>query len=433
MREIHKQDTKLLKLLPPQIPLEGIRYVPSQFTLPFERCGKKYVFNTLTKQCLETELPSFAKSGSGSDDLIRQRFLVPEGKDECAFYNSVSAVLRASKKKEAVPSFVVMTTLCCNARCVYCYEEGLKQTNMSDDTADDTTLFILKTCGSRPVKITWFGGEPLLRENVIDRISTGLLEAGVRFSSTFSTNGSLITPSNVKKMAGLWNTRYVNISMDGSEQDYISRKRYYNYRDYYHAVIDAADLISEEGIGVSVRCNVDLENIDSVSDLIKDLASGIKTKSNVCVYPVPLYQVCATPDILKLFQKILDLRETIVSAGFTTISNEYLDLSLRTVHCMADGCGFTVAPDGSLYCCELMAKGSLIGNVRDGITDKEAKANFGHVTDTREKCRKCVFLPECTSLSTCPKYYDTCLEMRTLVETDELRRMVDSVVAGSQE
>ena len=433
MREIHKPDGRIMKLLPPQTPLEGVAYVPSQFVLAFEHKGKQYAFNTLTKQCLETAVPSSAKAGGEHDQLIRVRFLVPNDKDECDVYNSISAIMRQIRAKTAVPSYVIMTTLYCNARCVYCYEEGMKQADMTDETAEETLRFILDDCAGKDVSITWFGGEPLLRESVMDRISQGLLDAGVGYSSVISTNGSLITPRTVEKMAMLWNVKQVNVSMDGSENDYIARKAYTSYRDYYHSVIRAVDEIAGAGISVSLRCNVDLDNIDGVPSFINDLSAEIKNKSKVWVYLSPLYQVRQSNNDIEMMRKYLEMKKVVDSAGFDTIPYEWIDLSFRSLHCMADGRGIAIGPDGSIYCCELMVPGSLIGKVRDGVIDKEARARFGNVTVTRDKCRKCAFLPECTSLSTCPRYFTHCKEIRAMLDTVDLKRLVDAAESAEAE
>ena len=53
MREICSPDSLLTKLLPPVKPEPGVVYVPSQFALRFEHNGRKYVFHTMLKQCVE--------------------------------------------------------------------------------------------------------------------------------------------------------------------------------------------------------------------------------------------------------------------------------------------------------------------------------------------------------------------------------------------
>ena len=257
MIEIKKPDAALQKLLPPVSPRPDINYVPSKYALPFAHGGKQYVFHNLTKQCIEGVLPASARAGEGWDELIAARFLVPEDKDECALYNQVSALLRALNREKGLADYTILPTLGCNARCVYCYEAGREQVAMTPETVEQVIRFILDTRGEDPVRLNWFGGEPLLMVKTIDRVCEALRAAGVAYKSSMVSNGSLVTPEIIERMTGDWRLDHIQISMDGAEGDYISRKRYYADRDYYHRVMESISALSAAGIRVAVRCNVD--------------------------------------------------------------------------------------------------------------------------------------------------------------------------------
>ena len=124
MRIVHNADAMLLKLLPPVNLSYDITYIPSQFALPFEHNGKQYVFHNLTKQCIEGTLPSTAKSGDCYDEMIKALFLVPENKDESAYYNQVSTLLRAYSHTKGVRAYTILPTSGCNARLHDCGNSG---------------------------------------------------------------------------------------------------------------------------------------------------------------------------------------------------------------------------------------------------------------------------------------------------------------------
>lgn len=153
MIEIRKPDEMLAKILPSVTPRTGIMYILSQYALPFEQGGKRYVFNNLTKQCIEGKLPSSARAGEEYDDLIRAQFLVPEGKDECAYYNQISSLVRVYNKKKGVRGYTILPTFGCNARCIYCYEEGMKQVTMTPEIVEQTIRYILDTHIGDKVKL----------------------------------------------------------------------------------------------------------------------------------------------------------------------------------------------------------------------------------------------------------------------------------------
>lgn len=427
MKEIHPADPLLSKLLPKAKPLPGVVYVPSLYAYAFECDGEKYVFNTLTKQCFKTVLPEKASAGEGFDDLIGNYFLVPEGKDECAFYESISAMMRLYTKRKEPLGYVILPTLRCNARCVYCYEEGRPQDNMSRETAEAVLRFILDNRGNKKVGLNWFGGEPLLRQDIIDFISAGLKDAGVEYSSVIVSNGSLITPAVIEKMLGLWRTRRIQISMDGAEADYIARKRYYTDADQYHTVIRNISLLSEAGITVSLRINADEENWPRVPEYLDDLTRLVAHKENVLVYFSPLMAVRAGENDLDFWKKVISAAHLIDEAGFRPLAYTEAGMRFRVTRCMADSGAMVITPDGGLYPCEHCPEGSRFGDVFNGVTDEAARREFCRTDRTREMCRNCPMLPDCTSLASCPWVDAHCREAHEMLALNTLRRMVRRV------
>ncbi len=271
----------------------------------------------------------------------------------------------------------------------------------------------------------WFGGEPLLRPDIIDQICDGLLEAGTDFRSECLSNGSLFTPQILEKMLDRWNLRSIQISMDGSEEDYIARKRYPGNKDRYHSVLESINRMSEAGILVFVRSNVDEDNWNSVPAFIADLDRFIANKKNVRVYFSPLGGVRTGERDIPLWEKTIKARKLIADAGFRPADYLGTKLQFRTYHCMADAGSVVIAPDGSLYACDHCLPESRFGDIYKGITDVDARTEFCRTDRTRDKCRNCTFLPECTSFSTCPWKDTHCRELRKMLTLEALKRELD--------
>lgn len=425
MREVKEPDAALVRILPKQEPRLDVTYVLSQFALSFSHDGKQYVYHTLTRQLLETDLRQAIEREQEKEALIRGLFLVPEDKDECAFYNSVSALMRAYSYRKGNHGFMILPTLACNARCVYCYEEGMQPVSMTAETADATVRYIVETHADEPVRLTWFGGEPLLRPDVIDRICEGLQKAGVPYRCSMVSNGSLITPKILEKMKGLWNVTGIQISVDGCEKDYIARKRYVSYHDDYHAVIDAIDRMSEAGIHVIVRCNTDESILPGIPQFLKDFSSGIAHKDRVKLYFSPLDQIRMGDDSVAMWQTIEALYPQIKAAGFLTLEPFNPKKGFRIHHCMADGGSVVIGPDGKLYPCEHCLPETCFGNVFEGTTNPAARTDFCRMDVTQEQCRKCVFLPNCTNFTTCPVIETDCRRLQELIIVNALKRLID--------
>lgn len=433
MIEIHKPIPLLKKLLPLRRPEQDILYVPSQFALAFDHNDRQYVYNTLTKQLIEAQLPGQCRAGEEYDELITSYFLVPEDKDESVLYRSISELMRIYTKKDGEKGYIILPTLRCNARCVYCYEENYKPVTMSPETVEQTIRYIIDSRAGDMVNITWFGGEPLLCVNTIDRISEGLKEAGVSFKSTMISNGALVTPEIVDKMSGAWNIKHIQISMDGTERDYIERKNYYKYKDQYHSAISGINLMAEKGIRVIIRCNIDDGNFDGLPDFLDDMKAEIKDKDKVSIYLSPLFHVRASDDALNFWKKTYRFSLKINEAGFGSNKINGFRETFKLNFCMADAGGVVICPDGTLSPCEHLQGAARFGDVWNGVTDEGARREFCRTDRIREKCRKCPFLPDCTGFASCPITDSHCRELHNMQTLDALKYFIDNKVINSDD
>lgn len=424
--EVISIDDKLRNILPKVRINKDTTYIPGQFTLSFEYCGKQYVYNTLTHQCLKTELPAETNDINVYSSLIEDMMLVPNDKDESNLYKSVLAVMRSLYLKRFSKVYTILPTMACNARCTYCYETGMKQGYMSEETVEQLIRFII---GNRPegrIKLRWFGGEPLLCTGLIDHVCECVRKAGIEYDSLVFSNGSLITPEIVEKMKNDWQVKSVQISMDGPEDDYISRKRYADEHDHYHIIMNSMSLMSGYGIKVYVRSNVDEDNWDRIPQFLSDLEAGVTNKDNVSVYFKPLFDVCEGVNDFTAWKKIVAAQSLIEASGFKTVSYVDLKKGFRVVYCIADRGEVVIAPDGKLYSCEHCLPDNGLGDIWHGITDENAMMEFCRMDRIRDKCRTCTFLPVCTPFANCPGKDSQCREVMELLVLDEVHRMIDS-------
>ena len=96
----------------------------------------------------------------GIEELAKLHYLVEERCDELAQYEMVLAVLKTIQNQgKGITSYTVLPTSGCNARCVYCHEEGWEPCHMTDEPADRLVDFICETKCAGRIGISWFGGE----------------------------------------------------------------------------------------------------------------------------------------------------------------------------------------------------------------------------------------------------------------------------------
>lgn len=424
MRELRKQDPALRKILPPgRIDPEKM-YIPSRFAFPAEGV----LFHLLTRQMvsLSGKMPgSIVGRELLRDPELKQLaegyFLVPEDKDETGFYLGVYQILHALIRKKGVRSYTILPTSACNARCVYCFEQGRRQVTMTPEILDQTVEFIRRTHADGEIGIQWFGGEPLLAADLIDTLCGRLRWEGIPFASGITTNGSLLREELADRMKSRWNLRRAQVSMDGNEADYIARKRYLREKDAYHAALRGIRMLAERGIRVDVRCNVDEENLEGIGEFLRDLAEAVPDRSGVDVSLSLLNQVREKGQAPDMMRRIAEIRPLLKEYGFGLRDSRFTLGNLRNFHCMADLGNVVIDAEGGLFACEHCVEESRIGDLREGTSDRERQAAFCGTRLIQLACRDCPFLPACTPFASCPVQDTRCRETKEFLLREQIR------------
>ena len=167
--------------------------------------------------------------------LIDNHYLVSESFDEHQQVVNMRFIFRKleeTKVSKDITKYTILPTTACNARCYYCFEQGVKTTKMSKETADSVIEFIASHSGDKKfVRITWFGGEPTVASDRIDQITEGLKLRGIKYLSQMTTNGYLFDEELVQKAKDLWNLEYLQICFDGTEERHNATKSFVNVHD----------------------------------------------------------------------------------------------------------------------------------------------------------------------------------------------------------
>ena len=149
----------------------------------------------------------------------------------------------------------------CNLTCKHCYSisadkdfPGELSTQQVFDVMDDLKQFGV------PVLIL-SGGEPLLRPDIFE-ISHRAKKMG--FYVGLSSNGTLITKDNIKKIAEV-NYDYVGISIDGVRETHDVFRR---MDGGFDAAMNGIRLCRENGIKIGMRFTITQDNAEQLPDLL---------------------------------------------------------------------------------------------------------------------------------------------------------------------
>ena len=350
------------------------------------------------------------------EQLVEDHFLVPDEFDEHRQVVQMRKVLRLiSADNTASPkeilNYTILPTSACNARCYYCFEQGVSSVTMTEQTANDTVKFILGHCGDKKsISIRWFGGEPTLAVHRIDQICEGLRDNGIVCSSSMTTNGYLFDEEMVIKARKLWNLKNVMISVDGVESNYNDIKAYISAKDNpYQRVLKNIGLLLDQKVIVSLRMNFDLGNYKDFYELLTEAYRRYRGNKYLQVYAFPVLGIHPNRNGLTLHgddkwfdDKLVELNDAARANGLFYRSEELP--SLFYTKCLAGDPSFMViSADGNLARCSrvFFDADQVIGNVRDGIIDHDIYRSWSKFADP-ERCVGCVFFPKCVLMENCP-------------------------------
>ncbi len=349
------------------------------------------------------------------EELISNHFLVPEDFDEYRSVIQLRKILQSQSTGEAINHFVILPTTFCNARCFYCYESGYPHVHMSEETADKIIDYIAEHHKDKKVKLAWFGGEPLLGIQRIDRISQGLKDRDIPFYSSMISNGYLFDEDIVRKSAELWKLEYVQITLDGPETVYNKVKAYAKVDDNpYKRVHRNIELLSRNKITVAIRLNLDLYNKKDIEELIEELGKRYSGNEYVRVYLSILYSEVGFEPVHRTDKEYIELLQI-----YDTFVDRLLELGigqdrrripvLRHQQCMADDPhSLLIQPDGSFCRCEHESVNESYGNLTDGIINPLKQKQWTESIDKSELCPTCCMYPYCYLLKGCLGHGEPC-------------------------
>ncbi len=311
----------------------------------------------------------------------------------------------------------------CNLACSYCYGGRKFKKEMAWETARKVVDFCLRRQGpAEKLEFGFFGGEPLLRFDLIHRIVDHLRKEcapqsnGIDF--TITTNGTLLTREKLdffrQENIGLC------ISIDGRAPVHDRNRRFKNGKGTFNRVVANLRLAVE---------NLNRVQVNAVysSDTVADLADTVDLFINL---GVPLIHL--NPDILlpwdeaslplmeKSFSQVAERYIASYLAGREVAINQIdskVIVFLKGGYGFSDRCGmgekeWGFAPSGNIYPCErFIGEDSggefCLGNVHTGLNVSRQCSVLKGRGNCNPECRSCSFAKYCMNWCGCTNHFMT--------------------------
>lgn len=352
------------------------------------------------------------------EDLQKGGFLINDDTNEI---DSIRAGHYHSRFGNDAIGLTILPTYQCNFACDYCYEDSdlhsMKKdegASMSDEVCDNIVKFCENEIKeSSTLSVTWYGGEPLLRKNIIENLTNRFKqiceEKKSKYYAGIITNGYLLNASTVKFLCDT-SISFAQITIDGPESIHNSRRTLRSGGNTYRKIIENIQAINDDTpFNISIRINIDHRNASAINTLLDELKKlGFDQKKNVSIYFGQVIQYSnSCPDISGHCMHTADFSEFMLSAykyamdlGFK-IGN-YPIRPIGTCGAVSNN-SFVVEPNGNIQNCwntigdDVLKTGVLTDK---GIEWTKNRAKWLGWSTFTDNCQDCSVLPIC--MGDCP-------------------------------
>lgn len=391
-------------------------------------------------------------------DLSEGGFLIPEGTDE----NELRHLQYLRKYDDHSLRLIVMPTEACNFRCTYCYE-SFERGKMPPELREGIKRFVATQSRLEQFDLSWFGGEPLLAADVVVELTQHFhiycQSHGIRFSSSLTTNGSLLTPDLAEQLLP-YGLSFLQITLDGVEEEHDKRRVPIDGAPSFRRIMDNLRYLKSTSYPfvVSLRHNFDPEGLRRLEEFLQLLAQefGGDPRFTTSFYAIGTWgganddrlEVCEQDSA---YQAVMRARRLATEAG---LRNTFVLESLQpngVVCYAANPRSFVIGSDGQVYKCTVELDyhdRNIVGRLHpDGSMDLDwRKVALWCETNGLEegkKCSTCFFSPSCYGAARpkdwmdsgdchCPTEKVTIRETLQLIQLEATMPEADGVSAGLQ-
>lgn len=332
----------------------------------------------------------------------------------------VRAAFLMSQGAEKAPMLTIAPTLDCNFGCEYCFESH-RPGAMSPEVRGRLIDFLrARHGGSRTsLHVAWFGGEPLMAQEVIFDLSSRFDELVADetlsdWDAEIITNGLLLNEGLVERLATTGRVRKVQVTIDGDRESHDGKRFLKRSGAATFDRVVRNVITTGRRLPVGIRVNVDRTNAGRLAAMMSQFAdAGVFEVNGIMVYLAPVEPFRET-EVERGVNSLLTAGE------FGAVREEFLSMgrqhgwpvivpqvsSVVGGVCQVDNKNaFVVHPDGTLMKCwaELGNAPEPVGSLADPGTWKTDLMGSLEDRDPFDDagCRSCKMLPLC--MGGCPQ------------------------------
>ncbi|TPN82560.1 radical SAM protein [Mesorhizobium sp. CU2] len=383
------------------------------------------------------------------DRLQRGGFLVETGFDELLEIRG--QYLHA--KIEAPVIVTITTTNDCNLGCFYCFQkrDASQLQNGRIDQIVDHIRAIFAQSHKRTLHVDWYGGEPMLNRDFLEKASVAIQDAchelDVSYSASILTNGTL-WPEDALSFVKTHHIERLQITFDGMSRSHNKTRRHRTVSRENVNQFDAACALVDQlapHISVDIRFNLSRQNAEEATEFAElGLARGWFAPENKAQLQLAKLTPYSTEvDFLRKVEFTFAEFEEVRNRVRPHVPDGKLDKSAsldsypspRESVCAAIAeDSIVIGADGNLYSCGLQVTEphrnvGQLGRAHTESALHELQFWDGFDPTRAPSCSRCSFLPLCWG--SCPKLHMECDTAQLEQQSEFWRVMLPRRLAAS--
>ena len=279
------------------------KYTKSKYNINISHNKKQYIFNTFTKSLIEitddicNAINNNVFFDSRNNYPIRKileenGILVDSNRNE---FEELIRIYNTYSNDNSFSVITIHTTLDCNFDCVYCIQKDIlpnQSTLISSNEYDKILIQFFKNYlieyQISTVKIIWSGGEPLMAwrriKDLTNKMVAFCLERNIAYSAEMVSNGSLLTNSIATELKKYF-IQSIQITLDGPPEIHNVRRKTKTGKGTFNQVLKGIINAAQIDIFITLRINIDKENIEFYNDFLNMLSKRFAKYKNVFISP----------------------------------------------------------------------------------------------------------------------------------------------------
>lgn len=346
-------------------------------------------------------------------ELYNRQAILPKNYDEKA----VSNLHYMNEITKNSLCFIIYPTLACNFRCPYCYQDH-ENTSMSSETITSIISYVRKNITKyRELHIAWFGGEPLLRLDLIQAMSKELIDICHKrnriYTSAITTNGYLLNKEVFLELYNL-NVRKFAVTIDGLAEIHDKQRITIEGKGSFDQIV--SNLLEIKSISrnlkfeMNIRSNVSKEGLQMLEGYVKYMSGLFADDDRFCFSFRPVYDWGGNniqsfrEHLLEDYSGCRNLYDLLYTMKYPMNYYQHYEEIIDSSICYASKeYTYAIEPDGRLSKCTsanreaenyFVGEIDKLGNMK---IDKELIAQWANPYRENAMCQGCFFEASCHS------------------------------------